>query len=50
MNKISPLAFILCLALAGMQVSAENWIKKRRRLALMDRHRLYPSGAGHLLL
>lgn len=27
MNKISPLAFILCLALAGMQVSAENWIK-----------------------
>ena len=27
MNKISPLAFILCLALAGIQVSAENWIK-----------------------
>lgn len=27
MNKISPLAFTLCLALAGMQVSAENWIK-----------------------
>ena len=27
MNKISPFAFILCLTLAGMQVSAENWIK-----------------------
>ena len=49
MNKISPLAFILCLALAGMQVSAENWIKNADG-ALMDRHRLYPSGAGHLLL
>lgn len=27
MNKIFPLAFTFCLAFAGMQVSAENWIK-----------------------
>ena len=27
MNKLLPLAFTFCLALAGMQVSAENWIK-----------------------
>ena len=27
MNKILPLAFTFFLALAGMQVSAENWIK-----------------------
>ena len=27
MNKLLPLAFTFCLAFAGMQVSAENWIK-----------------------
>ena len=27
MNKILPLAFTFFLAFAGMQVSAENWIK-----------------------
>lgn len=49
MNKLLPLAFTFCLALAGMQVP-RKLDKERRWLALMDRHRLHPSGAGHLLL